>query len=506
MNDQTSKGIRDKGAAALCRARDLPQARRAILQSGVNAWRIEQADKLAFLVDGDAYFFRLAQVLPHARRQICIVGWDFDPDIRLRPNDTAGETLGGLLRRLVEQEEELEIRILVWAMGPIYSSHSLKLFTKHEWANHPRIHLRFDARHALRGSHHQKLICVDGATAFVGGIDLTAKRWDTVEHTAHSPQRTTPDGELYGPVHDIQAMFSGKAASAVGELVCSRWKHATDEEIEFAECAELWPDDLAPEMSGCKTAIVRGEPSLFGRRGRHECIKLTHDAVAAARRHIYIETQYLASFGLGRALAKRLRESEGPEIVVLVTRSSRGIFEQFVMGRNRDRLIRRLKRADAFGRLRVMYAVVPDEEGADHEVLIHSKVLVIDDDFVRVGSSNLNNRSEGLDTECDIAVEARSDVERAAIAALRNRLLAEHLDTTQDAVAQAIAVHSSLVAALDRLNTRPRGLRPIVIDEDGGTAPLPGTGFLDPKKPFWPFQAVGHRARALLTRLFGRIG
>jgi phosphatidylserine/phosphatidylglycerophosphate/cardiolipin synthase-like enzyme len=35
-----------------------------------------------------------------------------------------------------------------------------------------------------------------------------------------------------------------------------------------------------------------------------------------------------------------------------------------------------------------------------------AKILVMDDRLLRVGSSNPTNRSLGLDTECDLAVEA----------------------------------------------------------------------------------------------------
>lgn len=480
-------------------------SRRPILRVGRNAWRVEQADRLAILVDGEDYFRRLAQALGAARRSIRIVGWDFNPDIMLRPLDGDGETLGALLRRQVDENDDLELHVLIWAMGPIYSGRSLRLFRQAGWADHPRIHLRFDLRHAVRGSHHQKMVTIDDAVAFVGGIDLTAKRWDTREHAAHLPERTSPDGDPYGPVHDVQAFLSGPAARAVAELARRRWKRATKQDLAAVEdVPAFWPEDLEPEMRGCETAVVRAAPSLLGLRGRRETIRLTHDALAAARRHIYIETQYLASFGVGRTLARRLREPDGPEVAIVVTCSSRGIFEQFVMGHNRDRLIRRLARADRHGRLRVMYAVVPDGEG-ECEVLIHSKVLVVDDVFMRVGSSNLNNRSEGLDTECDIAVEARSAAERRAIAIFRDRLLGEHLDAAPDAVSDALGESGSLVAAIDRLNTRPRGLRAFPVDAKGGTSPLPGTGLLDPKQPYWPLQRVRDRVGAFATKLFGGV-
>ena len=44
---------------------------------------------------------------------------------------------------------------------------------------------------------------------------------------------------------------------------------------------------------------------------------------------------------------------------------------------------------------------------------------------VRVGSANLNNRSMGADTECDLAIEAKNDTERTAILRLRNYLAAK---------------------------------------------------------------------------------
>jgi len=478
---------------------------RPIIRAGRNAWRVRMAEKAALLIDGKSYFDKLREVLLQATKSIWIVGWDFDPEIRLRPDEEPlGETLGGLLRRLVNENEELEVRILVWSMGPAYSGKSLRLYVGRGWANHPRIHLRFDIRHALRGSHHQKMVCIDDAVAFVGGIDLTFGRWDTSEHPAHSSHRITHRGDDYGPVHDVQAMVSGEAARAVNTLARERWKRATGEDIGEAPAVHrIWPKGLDYEMSDCDVGIARAEPSLIGQAGARETLRLTLSALAAARRHIYIETQYLASFSVGKVLARRLEEPDGPEIVILTTYSSRGYLEQVVMGHNRNRLIRRLKKADRFGRLRVVYAVVPEKGGSELEVLIHSKVLVVDDRFVRIGSSNLNNRSEGLDTECDIAIEAATDAHRHLIARFRDRLLAEHLDATPQAFEEALARSGSLVAALDELNIRPRGLRAFPVDaHDGKTTPLIGTGLLDPKEPFWPLQRISGFVGSLISRFF----
>ena len=130
-----------------------------IIKPGRNAWRSGRAEKVAFLVDGADYFRRLDEVLRQAERSIFIIGWDFDPEIRLRPEDAQSKTLGELLRHLVDTKPELEVRLLVWGMGPVYSGKSLKLFGKMEWSDHSRITLKFDFDHPLRASHHRRSHC-----------------------------------------------------------------------------------------------------------------------------------------------------------------------------------------------------------------------------------------------------------------------------------------------------------------------------------------------------------
>ena len=202
---------------------------------------------------------------------------------------------------------------------------------------------------------------------------------------------------------------------------------------------------------------------------------------------IYIEAQYLSAHSVGNLLAGTLALSDGPEIVVILTCSSHGFVEHALMGRNRDRLLRKLRKADRHGRLRVFYPVVPKGE-AYGEVLVHSKLMIVDDRFLRIGSANLNNRSIGLDTECDLALEASREEERCAIRAFRERLLAEHLGVSRAEVAAAATREGSLVGVIDRLNrSEGRGLRGFpAMQEDGPTTPFLGTGILDPKQPFEP--------------------
>jgi phosphatidylserine/phosphatidylglycerophosphate/cardiolipin synthase-like enzyme len=449
-------------------------------------------------VDGACYFSRLEQGLRSARRSILIVGWDFDGRIRLRPD--AGEDsppLGDLLRSLVETRPELEVRILIWSFATLHApGQALPLIAGAAWQDHARIQLRLDREHPIYAAHHQKIVCIDDCLTFAGGIDLTVRRWDTSRHGASDPARLTPEASAYGPVHDLQMAVDGPAARAVADLARLRWRHATGEALEPIQSdAQCWPSDLEPDFTGASVAIARTAPQWGDSPPIREVATLTMDALRAARHSIYIEAQYFVSFAVGHLLARHLASNDGPDIVIVTSLTLPGAFERFVMGSNRDRLIRRMKRADRFDRLKVCHPVVPAADG-EREVLIHAKLVIVDDLFVRIGSSNLNNRSVGLDTECDLAIEAGNDVERQGIARLRERLLGEHLGVSPASVAQAVAAEGSLVRAIGALNHHARGLRPFAAMATRGPArPIFGTRLLDPKRPFEPFWFLRKRRR-----------
>lgn len=465
-----------------------------IVAPGRNCWRVAQARRAAVLIDGGPYFAQLEDALRQARRSILIVGWDFDGRIRLRPDadPESSPPLGQLLRSLVETRPDLEIRILVWSVAVIHAPGApLPLLFGAEWQDHPRIRLKLDTHHPKYAAHHQKIVCIDEALAFVGGIDLTVRRWDRKPHLAHDPARLSPEGDPYNPVHDIQMVVDGEAAQAMCALGRSRWRNATGEELGKCPANEgLWPSALEPHFTATPVAVARTEPAWCDAPAVMEAAALTTDALRAAQRTVYIEAQYMTASYVGDVLAESLARETGPEVIVLMTHLSRGLLERLVMGRNRDRLIRRLKQADRFNRLRIYYPVVPGP-GGEQQVMVHSKLIIVDDAFIRVGSSNLNNRSIGLDTECDLAIEATTDAARSAIASIQRELVAEHVDADPAAVDAAIAETGSVIGAIERLNTRPRGLRLFeAMSGKGPARPVFGTGLLDPKQPFAPLRLL----------------
>jgi phosphatidylserine/phosphatidylglycerophosphate/cardiolipin synthase-like enzyme/uncharacterized membrane protein YdjX (TVP38/TMEM64 family) len=471
-----------------------------LLQPGRNCWRIERTHRFSMLVDASAYFRAVREAIRAAKHSIFILSWDIDSRTRLIPDgarDGFPEPLGDFLHEVVASEPELHAYVLNWDFAMLYALEREWLpMYKLDWRTDKRLSFRMDGRHPIGASQHQKVVVVDDAVAFVGGLDLTRSRWDTPEHASNMPLRRDPDGKPYGPFHDVQALVDGDAARALGELARMRWQRATGHSPVAYRKPEHdpWPASAIPDITDIDVAISRTEPEFDGRAGVHEVRQLHLDAIASARRHMYFENQYFTSGLIGDALSARLAEPEGPEVVVVSPQTQSGWLEDATMGLLRARLHRRLKEADRYGRYLLCCPHLPDlQQGC---LNVHSKVFSIDDNLFCIGSANLSNRSMAFDTECNLVIEARGSEEkkariRNAIAYLRSRLLAEHLGTTVDVVDAAVKRDNSLHAALATLETNGRTLRkfdPIVSPELDSL--IADQAVFDPERPIDPDELV----------------
>jgi phosphatidylserine/phosphatidylglycerophosphate/cardiolipin synthase-like enzyme/uncharacterized membrane protein YdjX (TVP38/TMEM64 family) len=453
-----------------------------ILAEGRNCWKLARADRASFVVDAGAYFAAFREAVARASRSVVIIGWDVDSRVRLVPHasehDRAPLELLPFLNHVLAAQPALRVFVLVWDFSVIYTlERELLPSYRFAWKGHPRLTFRLDDAHPLGASHHQKLVVIDDRVAFAGGVDLTIRRWDTPAHSARDPDRVDAAGVPYPPMHDVQMIVDGEAARTLGELARARWRAATGGPLPATPApgdVDPWPTALEPEMRGVPVGISRTIPSLRPGGGDvREVLRLTLDAVAAARRSIYIESQYLTSAAVGEALARRLAEPDGPEVVAVLPREECGWLERRSMGIMRARLLRRLQEADRFSRLHVCHPTVPGL--APGCMNVHAKVMIIDDVLARVGSSNLSNRSMGLDTECDLVLDAGVEPRlRDAVVGLRDRLLAEHLGTSPDVVAGAVTTHGSLIRGIDALRGGPRSLEPLPPAAASPEAVLPG--------------------------------
>ena len=442
--------------------------RQSIFKEGRNCRRVAHADRVAFVVDGDDYFSMFMAAAERARHSIIIVAWDFNSNCRL---DTACDSknprakLGEYLNFLARRRRGLHIHVLDWDFPMIYAKDReapMKVRLGWGWKPHRRVHLEFDNTHPPGGSHHQKIVVIDDAIAFCGGLDLTCQRWDTSAHTPCDPRRVVAD-QPYPPFHDLMIAVDGEAALELGRIVRERWRASTGKEIPPVHAGEnAWPPELEPAVTDLPVAIAVTAPDSEPHQGRREVEALYLDMIARAKRYIYIENQYFTAHAIGEALAAKLREPGGPEIVVVTRLLSHGWLEEYTMGVLRSKMVERLREADIEGRFSVYYPHMPGlPEGTCIDV--HSKMMAVDDEWLRIGSANINNRSMGVDTECDLAIEAAGRPEIAgAIRKFRDRLLAEHLAVTQEEVERA--THSSIAGAIQALRRPGRTLERLEVE------------------------------------------
>jgi len=436
----------------------------ATLFNDANCCAIARAQRVALLVDGAAYFDAFMRAAERAQRSILILSWDFDSRTRLHydPHSRRPSRLGDFLNELARRRRKLHIRILDWDYPMVFGTErEFSPIYGLAWAPHRRVHVHFDDTHPLAGSHHQKVVVIDDKVAFVGGLDLTCRRWDTPEHLPDDPRRVA-DHKPYPPFHDLMMMVDGEAAQALGEIARERWLRATKERLRPVTVAgDPWPPEIAPQLSDVRVGLACTSPPSDGRDAVRQVERLYLDMIARAQRYIYIENQYFTSHAIGEALAARLREGRGPEIMLVTRLLSHGWLEEMTMHVLRTRLIRELRAADRHGRFRAYY---PHVEGLEAGTCIdmHSKLMIVDDEWLRIGSSNLSNRSMGVDSECDAVIEAEGRAEvRTVIRGFRDALLAEHLGTSPDDVARTIEARGSMAAAIDALGSERRRLKPL---------------------------------------------
>lgn len=491
-----------------------PVATEDLLVPGETCWRIERADAHAVFIDAADYFATLRTAVLQAKRRVLFIGWDFDPRIRMDPRGTRRRTarrrpdkLGRVLEEAVRTNPELEIGVLVWDYGVIGAlARGVVPVVLLDRRTPERLTMTVDTHHPIGGAHHQKIVVIDDCLAFAGGIDVTADRWDTPEHRDRHPLRRRPSSHrLTGPWHDVTSLVSGPAARALGDLARERWESGTGRRLEpVADVEACWPDGVEPLLTDVDVAISRTRPEHGGTSLVHEIELLWLAAIAAARRTVYIESQYFANRRIAEAMAERLREPDGPEFVVVNPETAEGWLQEKAMGTARAKLLALLREADVHGRFQLY---VPVTEGR-RPIYVHAKVMVVDDRLLRIGSSNLNNRSMGLDTECDVSIEVRPGDPRAveqaaAVTGLRDRLLGEHLGVPPGAVADAVeAAGGSLLQAVEALR-RPvgRSLEPFTPPDLGPVEQaLADTELLDAERTPNRWRRVRRSFRPRLSR------
>ena len=437
-----------------------------MLKLGETCWRIAPADRAALLVDNQAYFDALFSAFQAAEHSILILGWAFDPRTRLVPDGTEGpndpDEVGKILIELCRAKPELQVRILVWRspLGVMGHQDIRGHRAKCRFAKTP-VAFR-EARDVPFGAcHHQKIVVIDDQLAFCGGGDIVTNRWDTEAHLDIDPRRILPDQAHHPARHEVTLLVDGVAARTLGTLFRERWHNATEEETDAGRptARDPWPACATAQLSDVRVGIARTQPGWRGRPFVGESRQLTLTCIAQAHETIYLENQYFTCQAVADALAARLGEPAGPEVILVVSGRAPSWFDHLTMDYARNPLVRRLRAADRFGRFR---ALLP-QTSAGAAIIVHSKVAVFDNNILGVGSANLNNRSGGFDTECDLVIEVETEAGRRAISDFRDKLLSHFLAVDPTRFAE-VRSRGGVVAAIDALNVNGR-LAPAAIGQ-----------------------------------------
>jgi phosphatidylserine/phosphatidylglycerophosphate/cardiolipin synthase-like enzyme len=403
---------------------------------GDEAWSV--GSRAQVLTDGAAYFARLHEELCATLPgdTVLFTDWEGDADERLVADAAEESEVGSVLRVLAARG--VAVRGLLWR------SHSKAMRFSEEanldlarTVNQAGGEVLLDHRVRRGGSHHQKLVVVrrarpDDDVAFVGGIDLCHGRHDDHAHRG-DPQAAKLDPEHYGdrpPWHDIQLELHGPAVTDVEWTFRERWEDPTPLDTRnpwraalhrFAQrpatpSALPWSAERSADgplaVQVLRTYPARRRSYPFAPEGERSIGRAYVKVFERARRLIYLEDQYLWSFHAARCLTDALHREPDLVVAIVIPRypdpdgllagGASRIGREYVL----DQLI-------AAGGDRV--AVYDLENDAGTPIYVHSKVCVVDDLWLAIGSDNLNRRSWTHDSEVSCAVVDSTRDEREPV-------------------------------------------------------------------------------------------
>jgi phosphatidylserine/phosphatidylglycerophosphate/cardiolipin synthase-like enzyme len=362
------------------------------------------------LIDGEQALPAIAEEVRKARSHVHLAGWHVSPGFALER--TGDEVI--LRNLLADLAERLDVRVLIWAGAPLplfRPSRREMRRIREELTAHTKIECALDANERPLHCHHEKTIVIDDRVAFVGGIDLTSESGDRFDNHGHPPRANVG-------WHDACARLEGPAVADVAEHFRMRWHEVTGNTL-----APVRPSRRAGEVD---VQIVRTVPERIYNatpRGEFRILESYIRALRAAERFIYIENQFLWSPEIEAVLHDKVLHPPHPDFRLLLLLPSkpnngaddtRGMLAHLIEAdeeSNGDR-----------GRLLACTLFARSGNLAD-PIYVHAKIAVIDDNWLTLGSANLNEHSLFNDTEMNIVTH---DADLAG--QTRLRLWAEHLE------------------------------------------------------------------------------
>ncbi len=329
-------------------------------------------------------------------------------------------------------------------------------------------------------SYHQKAFVMDGRVAYVSGMNVKSTDWDTSDHRVFDSRRMkfdTPSEERLrvqekrqlpdlGPRKDYGIRLEGPAAADVDDVLWVRWDLALAEGAMYAEHATPFP---RPVPTGSwDWSVPQGRPlvqvvaTLPPPIEEQSILETWARALRNAASYIYIEDQYWRMPILNSVILQTLRERPWVTLVVVTKPVSLADgAKKWTVETDRafreeagDRyLLLQLKSFDAVPRAGPSE---PDSETATFyfvDMDVHSKMLIVDDEYLSVGSCNKNNRGLLYEGELNVSVWDPEWVREARRRIYRNLVGPERASEVGDdpaanfALLKDIAEHNASVEA-----------------------------------------------------------
>lgn len=379
------------------------------------------------------YYERIAEALEGAHSYAVFVGWQIDSRIEL--SLSRREEFRELVVRLCNEKPDFHIYFLMWDYAYFYVFER-EILQGWVWDNiHERVHFVFDNRHPYGGSHHEKLVIIDGETSFVGGVDICDHRWDWPTHNYLDDRRSLHhDGEGHLPYHDLIVEVKGEVSADLVEYVAERWSAVSS--IPFPLRQRVARSEGRGKytilLSRTRAKVGVGKPLLI-----RETEFLFRDMIRSAKNQIVIENQYYWSRTINEVLIAKLRERAGTgfKLFIVVPSGYGGSLAFRVMGLEQTKLLDKLEKvAKETGAHFILGCpfVRDDSNSSEKSIYVHSKVIVVDDRIMTLGSSNFNNRGFRLDTEIALTLVGDTEEVREEIRGVTRKIVAHWGDRAYD--------------------------------------------------------------------------
>ncbi len=454
-----------------------------IFRPGKHCWKIANASYASIIVDYANYYRDLHQSIVKAKKSIFILGWDIDGRIELlrgeeKEKSTAPACLFDLIKWKFEQQPDIKIYLNKWDYSIFFAKEREPLAGLHwKTIESDNFHYCIDSVLPLGACHHQKIAVIDDEVAYCGGMDIALARWDYREHHPVNPDRQDPKGllnphhtEPFTPYHDLMMVTAGEAARSLAELVRERWNLACETPAipllheGSRDIPHSWPHSDPPDFENIHIAIARTLPPVRKNPRREEIIETYLTEIKQAEKFIYIENQFLVQEDIARALNKQLRDKPELRVLAISCDHPKGIMEKKSMWTPRLKFREIVESGGVADRVALAYPI-SREDGRQDPVRIHSKLMIIDDKFLHLGSANINNRSMGLDTECDQIIFGESDKACKKIAAVRTDLIREHSGREADEIDFLVESNAPIEEFLKEVPTSRQHFRRIDDEE-----------------------------------------